>query len=116
MEEELSAVHLRLARVTIENLSWQEFLQRYDRKQTFFYCDPPYYKAPYYVHNLLTLDDYQMLADALECLKAKFILSINDTAEIRKIFGSFNLKPVNLNYTVAKKKQTSAKELLVTNF
>ena len=52
IEEELSAVHLRLSRIQIEHLSWQEFVKRYDRPQTFFYLDPPYYKAPYYNHNM----------------------------------------------------------------
>jgi DNA adenine methylase len=115
IEEELSEVHLRLARVTIENLSWQEFVRRYDRKQTFFYLDPPYYKAPYYNHNL-ELEDYREMADILKKIKARFILSINDHLDIRAIFDEFNIKPVTLKYTVAKLKQTNAKELLITNF
>ncbi|SPD73845.1 D12 class N6 adenine-specific DNA methyltransferase (fragment) [uncultured Desulfobacterium sp.] len=36
LEEELSEVHIRLSRVTIENLPWHEFIVRYDRPQTFF--------------------------------------------------------------------------------
>lgn len=115
MEEELSAVHIRLARVTIENLPWQDFIRRYDRKQVLFYVDPPYYKAPYYEHNL-ELEDYKEMAQILADIKAKFILSINDHQEMRKAFTGFNIKPVTLNYTVAKEKQTKAKELLITNF
>lgn len=48
----MSEVHLRLASVTIENLRWQDFIRRYDRDEICFYLDPPYYKAPYYRHNL----------------------------------------------------------------
>jgi DNA adenine methylase len=83
IEEELSEVHLRLANATIENLPWQDFTRRYDRKQTFFYLDPPYYLAPYYDHNL-KLEDYQEMADILAGMKAKFILSINDLPEMRE--------------------------------
>jgi DNA adenine methylase len=115
IEEELSDVHLRLSRVTIENLPWHEFVKRYDRDQTFFYLDPPYYKLPYYRHNL-TLEDYKKMAQILASIKAKFILSINDHPEIRAIFDEFNIKPVTLKYTAAKLKQISAKELLITNY
>jgi len=114
MEEELSEVHLRLARVTIENLPWQDFIARYDRKQTFFYLDPPYYKAPVYQHNL-ELEHYQEMAELLAKIKAKFILSINDHPEIREIVRGFKIKPVQLKYSVAKERLTEAKELLVSN-
>ena len=94
IEEELSEVHLRVAGVMIENLPWQEFIQRYDRAETFFYCDPPYYKAPFYEHNL-ELDDYHELAAILAEIKGKFVLSINDRSEMHKAFKGFNIKPVN---------------------
>ncbi len=115
IEEELSEVHLRLAGVIIEHLPWQEFIRRYDRPQTLMYLDPPYYKAPYYDHNM-ELDDYQQLADLLEQTDCKWILSINDHPEMRQVFDSFNCHQVSLKYTVAKDKQTTGKELLITNF
>jgi len=43
IEEELSAVHLRLSRVFIENRSYADVIKRFDRPETFFYVDPPYY-------------------------------------------------------------------------
>ena len=39
LEEDLSAAHLRLARVTIENLPWAACVERYDRAGTLFFCD-----------------------------------------------------------------------------
>ena len=33
----------RLHFVTIENLSFEELIKRYDKEDTFFYLDPPYY-------------------------------------------------------------------------
>ncbi len=114
-EQELSDAHLRLARVHIENMSWQKFIERYDRDQTFFYLDPPYYKAPFYNHNL-ELSDYQEMAKILARVRAKFILSINDLPEMRRAFRAFKIQPVKLNYSVAKDKQTIGKELLIRNF
>jgi DNA adenine methylase len=115
MEEELSWVHLRLTRVTIENLPWHEFVRRYDRGQTFFYIDPPYYKLPYYRHNL-TLKDFKEMAKILAGIKGTFILSINDHPKMRDAFVEFNIKPVELKYSVAKGKRTQGKELLITNY
>lgn len=115
MEEELSGVHLRLARVTIENLPWDSFIAKYDRPNTLFYYDPPYYKAPFYKHNM-ELTDYKQMAAILAKLKGYFILSINDFPEIRGIFNGFNIKAVKLNYSVAKDKQTVGRELLITNY
>ena len=115
LEEELSAVHLRLAWVTIENLPWQEFVRRYGKARTFFYLDPPYYKVPYYEHNL-ELEDYLEMAEILAGVGSKFILSINDTPEMRKAFKAFNIKPVSLKYTVSREDSTQGKELLIRNF
>lgn len=115
MEEELSEVHLRLVTVAIENLPWHEFILRYDRTKTFFYLDPPYYKLPYYQHNL-KLEDYQKMAQTLSDIKSEFILSLNDHPDIRETFKGFNIKPVELKYSVSKGKQTIGRELLITNF
>ncbi|MBW2591856.1 MAG: DNA adenine methylase [Deltaproteobacteria bacterium] len=115
IEEELSEVHLRLVQVTIEHRPWQDFVRRYDRDHTFFYLDPPYYQAPYYQHNM-DLKDYKEMAKILGGIKAKFILSINDHPEMRNAFKRFKIKPVTLKYSVAKEKQTTGKELLITNY
>jgi DNA adenine methylase len=115
IEEELSAVHLRLVGVTIEHLSWDAFINRYDRPEVLFYCDPPYYKMPYYEHNL-DLSDYKKMAAELAGIKGKFILSINDHPDIREVFRSFQINTVSLKYTVSKGKQTTGQELLVSNF
>ncbi len=115
MEEELSQVHLRCARVTIENLPYQEILKRYDKPKTFFYLDPPYWKAPCYEHNMESLDDFREMAELLGNIKGKFILSINDLPEIREVFKGFHIRPVTLGYSLARKEATVGKELLVAN-
>ena len=45
IEEELSAAHVRLSRVVVENLGYADCIRRYDRAHTFFYVDPPYYNC-----------------------------------------------------------------------
>lgn len=48
IEEDLSQAHLRLSQVYIENLNYLDLIKRYDRDQTFFYIDPPYWNCEDY--------------------------------------------------------------------
>jgi DNA adenine methylase len=114
IEEELSEVHLRLTGVTIEHLSWEKFIQTYDKPGVLFYLDPPYYKVPYYAHNF-ELADYKGLAKTLTGLKSQFILSINDHPEMRNVFKEFDMNPVTLTYSAAKGKCSKGRELIITN-
>ncbi|MCP3944542.1 MAG: DNA adenine methylase [Desulfobacteraceae bacterium] len=115
LEEEMSAIHLRLSDVRIENLSWKDLITRYDRPDTFFYCDPPYHGCPDYKHNFI-LEDFVALADSLKSIEGQFMLSINDHPEIRQVFKDFNHKEVSLLYTVGQKGPVEANELLYSNF
>ncbi|HEX2955677.1 MAG TPA: DNA adenine methylase [Chitinispirillaceae bacterium] len=114
MEEELSQVHLRLARVTIENLDWSDLLTRYDRPETFFYMDPPYYKMPFYKFNFEPMDFLKMSA-ILSGLSGKFIMSINDEPFIRETFSRFKIQEVDVRYSVQKEGSQVGRELLISN-
>jgi DNA adenine methylase len=114
IEEELSEVHLRLAGVTIEHLSWHAFLSTYDKPGTLFFLEPPYYKAPYYAHNF-ELSDYIELANSLAGLRSRFILTINDHEEMREVFRNFYQRPVSLIYTAARGKNSNGRELIITD-
>jgi DNA adenine methylase len=118
IEEDLSAAHLRLSRVYIENLHFQKIIERFDRPATFFYLDPPYYNCEEdYGKGIFHRDDFERLADILKGLEGKFMLSINDTKEIRGIFKAFEMKKVQTTYTAAgadRKKEVG--ELLFMNF
>ncbi len=115
LEEEMSDIHLRLAHVRIENLSWKELITRYDKPDTFFYCDPPYYLCPDYKHNFV-LKDFKELAETLKGIEGKFMLSINDHPDIREVFKDFNQKEVSLLYTIGQKGSIEANELIYSNY
>ncbi|MCG8643358.1 MAG: DNA adenine methylase [Desulfobacterales bacterium] len=115
IEQEMSDVHLRLCGVHIENLPAEELIKRYDHKDTFFYCDPPYYKKPFYKHNMKK-EDYIRHADRLAGIEGKFLYSINDHPVIREIFKDFKIEPVTLLYTVGTNKAKKGKELLISNY
>lgn len=115
LDDALQETHRRLRQATIENLTWQDCLSRYDRPDSMFFLDPPYYKAPYYQHNL-GLDDYKEMATALGDIKGKFLLTINKEPDMQSVFSAFRTEEVSLQYSVAAKRRIEAKELLISNY
>jgi len=111
----LDALHDRLAGVIIECLSYSEFIGRYDRSGTLFYCDPPYWGSEgYYMKGSFTKTDFRQLAEILAAIQGSFILSINDCPEIRQIFAAFKIEPVSTVYSVSGGSAKTAPELLIT--
>ncbi len=108
-------VHERLAGVVIENLDWLEFVDRYDRPETFFYIDPPYWGTEdYYGKELFSRDQYEVMAERLGRLTGRFILSINDVPDIRSIFSEFQIDSVSLSYTAGGGKGKAVKEVIIS--
>ncbi|MGI9102204.1 MAG: DNA adenine methylase [Terriglobales bacterium] len=107
--------HKRLERVQLECLPYEEVLRRYDRPATLFYLDPPYYGRQLYHYNL-TPAEFEMLAQRLQKLRGKFVLSLNDVPEVRALFRRFHLQEVQLSYTAQKRAGRRFREVLITNF
>lgn len=100
----LEDLHARLAGVTIECLPYAEFIGRYDRKETLFYLDPPYWGGERdYGPGLFEREDYERLEGLLRGLSGRFILSLNDVPEVRRIFDGFEVEAVETSYTISPK-------------
>ena len=99
LEETLEEAWRRLAQVQIECLDFRDLIPRYDRPYTLFYLDPPYWQIKGYEYNFEE-KDFMDLAGVLTGIKGHFLLSINDTPEIREIFGRFNVEEVTLKYSI----------------
>jgi DNA adenine methylase len=112
IEEELSAAHLRLAQVTVENLPYARFIERYDRRHTLFYgCEN------YYGEGLFSREDFVRLRDQLAGIEGKFLMSINDAPEIRELFDKFDIMEVPTTYSVgARGHQKPVTELVIGNY
>lgn len=77
----------RLQKFVIENKDCVKLIRQYDRPESFFYCDPPYYNADQYYEAVSTDGfDHTGLANALLGIKGKFLLSYNDCPEIRALY------------------------------
>lgn len=102
LEPMLAEVHERLSSVVIECLPYADFIARYDREGALFYLDPPYFGCEEdYGKGQFRRADFARLAETLKALKGSFILSINDTPEVREIFAGFTLEPIPVRYSVA---------------
>jgi DNA adenine methylase len=115
LPEIIEETHKRLARVQLENLPYEKVLKRFDRPDTLFYLDPPYFGLSLYRHNLRT-EDFEKMAERLAGLKAKFLLSLNDVPEVRRIFRAFKFREIELSYTAQKIAGRRYREVLITNF
>lgn len=111
----LEAVHDRLGGVFVERLDWGDFLARYDRPETLFVVDPPYWGCEgYYGAGMFTRADFERLAGALKGLRGRFILTLNDRPEVRALFGWAAIESAELNYTVSGG-ATAARELIIAS-
>ncbi|WP_457572813.1 DNA adenine methylase [Desulfolithobacter sp.] len=118
LEQTITESWQRLWTVTIEALDFRQLIPKYDRPHTFFFLDPPYWELPGYNHDF-EAQDFVDLAEILRGLKGKFLMTINDTPAVRKIFNEFNFEEVKLRYSMARQSNSRAQkrtELFVTNY
>lgn len=111
----IEKAHQRLERVQIECLPYEEILRRYDRPETLFYVDPPYWGRKLYRFNFAE-PDFVKLEMRLQQIRGKFVLSLNDLPEVRKLFRGYNLLEIQLSYTSQMTSGKRYRELLITNF
>lgn len=106
IEEDLSAVHLRLAKTR----SWSAWtgrrLDRYDRPHTLLYLDPPYYGTEGYGVAFPSAQ-YEKMAERLRTLKGCAIVRWIDHPENRHVFSVFHIETVPIQYTVGSGRASS---------
>lgn len=123
LRERIDPVHSRLSTVIIENLSWENCFQRYNRKKTVMYIDPPYPKNKVnYFHNMQTWDEHENLAQHLRNSECRWILSSFDVPEMRTLYLGDKYHFISVEaYSGMKKtkngnERVKNKEVLITNF
>ena len=110
----LEDVHERLCGVDIERLPYADLIARYDTPGTLFYLDPPYHGCEDdYGLGVFSETDFEVLSRLLEGIKGRFILSINDTPMIRRVFARFAFEEVGVNYRISGE-VTPARELIIS--
>ena len=121
LQNRLRPVHTRLRTVIVENLDWRSCLDRYDRKSTVMYVDPPYPEnGCNYAHNMRDWESHRELAERLNQAECKWIVSSYNIPEIRELFAQHYIISVQSASGMADKKNGSSRvtnrEVLIANF
>jgi DNA adenine methylase len=111
----LAEIHERLAGVVIERLGWEALIRRYDRPGTLFYLDPPYWGCEMdYGVGVFFREDFAQLAEVLRGISGRFLMSLNDTLDVRRMFAGFVIEGVRTTYSVSGA-PTMAREVLISD-
>lgn len=106
----------------VENLDFQEVIEKYDSPTSYFYTDPPYWKTEnYYSNHDFDRADHERLADTLKNIEGKFSLSYYDFPLLSEWFPYFdyNWQDKNFKKSAAAKKdgtQNEGTEILIMNY
>ena len=115
MRRLIAAAHRRLEGVHIEQLDWAAFVRRYDRAQTLFYLDSPYFgHEDDYGKGLFARVGLERMAALLSGIEGRFILSLGDRPEVRELFKDFPMEAVETRYTSNIKSARRGGELLIS--
>ena len=106
----------------VENMDFQEVIEKYDSDKTYFYVDPPYWKTEnYYSNHDFDRNDHERLADSLKSISGKFSLSYYDFPILRVWFPKHEYVWEMKEFAKAASaksgvKQNMGEELLVMNY
>ena len=111
----------RLQKVVIENKDFEKLIDQYDRPESFFYCDPPYFETEDYYEDVgFTKADHERLADKLSSIEGKYLLSYNDCPEIRELYESrgARIESISRLSNIAQRYEAGKQydELIISNY
>ena len=108
----------RMANVVIENQDFETLIKHYDRSDTFFYADPPYFSSEEMYAVGFNWNDHVRLRDTLQAIKGKFLLSYNDCPEIRELYKDFSIFDFSRTHSMVQRYEAGKefKELLIGNY
>ena len=106
----------------VENMDFEELIEKYDSPSTYFYLDPPYWKTEnYYSNHDFDRADHERLANILKNIQGKFGLSYYDFDLLHEWFPEDSYKWAKRGFVkaaAARKgvKQNKSEELLIMNY
>lgn len=112
IQARIIAISKRLQKTNIECLDYSVLLERYNKPDTFFYLDPPYFEHYYKAGSF----DHERLAGLLKESRARWILSYNSCPEICELYKDFKQKTFSRRCSLNNKQARDFGELLVWNF
>jgi DNA adenine methylase len=115
----IEPVSQKLADVRITNYDWEKLLDQksnYNNDEVLIYLDPPYFEASKNIYNNEFLKkDHTRLAKKLKKCKFSFLLSYNDSEEIRDMYKWANIHETTWTYFMSEERRQTGFELIITN-
>ena len=106
----------KLKNTTITSTDYLETIKKYDSPTSFFYLDPPYEKSASGLYEIFKMT-FEEFGDSIKKIKGKWLLSINDSPNIRRIFKDFKTRSISAGGgSNAGFGSVVRKELLISNF
>jgi len=106
----------------VENMDFQQVIEKYDSPSTYIYLDPPYWKTEnYYSNHDFDRGDHERLANCLNSVQSKFSLSYYDFELLHDWYPEDRFRWEKKEFAkaaAAKKgvKQNMGEELLILNY
>ena len=100
----------------IFSTDYKNIIKKFDNSKTFFYLDPPYEKSDKLYKDDVV--DLEAMANLLKNIKGRFLLSINDSPNVRNIFKNFDITMLKVQGSGEGKRigGKSRSELLIKNY
>lgn len=115
--DDLEVFSERLKTTIIEQLDFEKLIPLYDRNETLFYVDPPYYGVQDYYAAQFQESDHLRLRNVLENIKGKFILTYNDCPFIRGLYQNYQIIPIERQSNMTSSNtQERYREIIIKNF
>lgn len=108
---------IRLQYVTLESRDAIRVIKTTDYDNAFFYVDPPYYNADMGHYDGYTIEDFQMLLEALSCIEGKFLLSSYPSELLSECTERYKWHSFNIEQNVSVSNKGKRKvEVLTANY
>jgi DNA adenine methylase len=117
---EVETIARRLQHVYIDNLDFRRCIRNWDRPDTIFFLDPPYFETVAYrkAVKAFTAQDHEELAKLLHGVDGKWLLTYNDEVRVRALYKDFEMIEIatSLNTDKMAVKRRLQRQLIITNY
>ena len=122
VRQRVQALTERFRHVAIDHLDFRDCIKNWDSDETFFFLDPPYLtsKAHGWYGNDFTLKDHKDLADILFRVKAKWLMTLDDSPRVRDLYMGFVRHKISTKLSAQKvakgTRRVNLNQILVSNY
>ena len=106
----------RLASVVVENRDFESLIRQYDRPNTVFYCDPPYYEAEGCYAVGFPEGTHKRLHDVVMSSEGFFVISYNYCDFIKELYKDCYIFYTTRPNSMSQKAGSEYEEIVITNY